>query len=716
MAHILKTKGIASIIIERTTGDLPLVKVNNGVDLYYGMGYCHALDRGMHMMIMKILGTGTASEHLSGDEETLEIDKFFRRMNWHNNLGEELQKLNKEEINLLDAYCDGANAAFAKKKPWELKWLLGFNDFKWEKEDVILLARMAGFLTLAQSQGEIERLFVQMVQKSVPKNLLQELFPDILGDYDEELIKKIRVTDKIVPDAVKWNVSAASFMASNNWVIAGQKTTSGNAILANDPHLEINRLPAVWYEMAFQVGDKFAYSATMPGLSSLLISRKNDLSWGATYTFMDATDSWIEQCKDGKYLKDEQWHSFHERKELIKRKKGKAVEVTYYENAHGALDGNPYEEGFYLSTKWSGEKSGAQSIRAGFQLWNAETVEEGMNIIGNLEASFSWVLADDKQNIGYQMSGLMPKRKEAISGFAPLVGWNSDNDWQGYHTPEDLPRSYNPSEGYIITANNNLNHLGKVHPINIPMGEYRADRIKDLLDANDNITIEDVKKMHFDTYSIQAELFMKIIRPLLPDSSNGKLLKEWDLSYEVDSKGAYLFEMLYRSLYHEVFGAALGGSLVNFLQNESGVFIDFYANFDQILLSEESAWFLGQNRDDIYKKVIDTVLKMAVKKWGDINYITLSNMLLGGKLPKIAGFDKGPFPLRGGRATIHQGQVYRSAGRDTSFAPSFRLITDMGERTVHSNLAGGVSDRRFSKHYCNDFENWMNGMYKKLDF
>jgi len=636
-------------------------------------------------------------------------------MNWHNNLDEELQKLNEEEISLLDAYCDGANAAFAKKKPWELKFLLGFKDFRWEKKDVVLLARMAGFLTLAQSQGEIERLFVQMVQKSVPKNLLQELFPDILGDYDEDLIKKIKVTDKIVPDAVKWNVSAASFMASNNWVLAGNKTKSGNAILVNDPHLEINRLPAVWYEMTFEVGDKFAYSATMPGLSSLLISRKNDLSWGATYTFMDATDSWIEQCKDGKYLKDDKWHSFHERKEIIKRKKGKAVEVTYYENAHGALDGNPYEDGYYLSTKWSGEKSGAQSIRAGFQMWKATTVEEGMKAIGNLEASFSWVLADDKQNIGYQMSGLMPKRKEGVSGFAPLVGWESENDWQGYHSPEDLPRSYNPPEGYIITANNNLNHLGKVHPINIPMGEYRADRIKELLDANDNITIEDTKKMHFDTYSPQAALFMEIIRPLLANSGNGKLLKEWDLSYEVDSKGAYLFEMLYRSLYHEVFGAALGGSLVNFLQNESGVFIDFYANFDQILLSEKSAWFLGKQRDDIYKKVIDSVLKMPVKKWGDINYITLSNMLLGGKLPKFAGFDKGPFPLRGGRATIHQGQVYRSAGRDTSFAPSFRLITDMGERTVHSNLAGGVSDRRFSKQYCNDFENWMNGIYKKLD-
>ena len=72
----------------------------------------------------------------------------------------------------------------------------------------------------------------------------------------------------------------------------------------------------------------------MPGLSTLLISRKNDLAWGATYSFMDATDSWIEQCKDGKYLKDNEWHPFNERKEIIKRKKGKALEITNYENDH----------------------------------------------------------------------------------------------------------------------------------------------------------------------------------------------------------------------------------------------------------------------------------------------------------------------------------------------------------------------------------------------
>ena len=712
----MKSEAKEEIFIDRTEYGIPLIKATSESDMYYGLGYCHAMDRGMQMIIMKILGSGTASEHLGADDEMLEIDKFFRRMNWHNNLQDEIQKLDEKSSGLLQAYCDGANSAFAKKKPWELKLLLGYKDFSWSKLDVVLLARMAGYLTLAQSQGEIEQLFVQMVQNGVRKEFLNELFPGILGDYDEVLIKKVKLNEKIVPDAVKWNVATTPLMASNSWVISGKRTRSGSPLLANDPHLEINRLPAVWYEVGILVGDKYVYSATMPGISPILVSRKNDLSWGATYTFMDATDSWIEQCKDGKFLKDGIWHDFHERKEIIKRKKGKAVEIMYYENEHGVLDGNPHEEGYYLCTKWSGEKSGANTIKAGFQMWDAKNVKEGMDTIGKLEVSFNWVLADNQGNIGFQMSGLMPKRKIGVSGFVPLPGWMSENDWQGYHEVADLPRSYNPKEGFIVTANNDLNHLGHVDPINIPMGAYRAERIRQLIELKDKIGIEDVKKMHFDTYSLEAELFMEIIRPLLPDTPNGKLLKEWDLCYETDSKGAYLFEMVYRTLYYEIFGGVLGVDLVDFLQNKSGLFIDFYANFDAVLVSENSSWFQGRTRKEIYQKAVDTALKTEPKPWGDVNKITLTNILLGGKLPNFMGFDKGPFSLRGGRATIHQGQVYTSAGRDTSFAPSFRMITDMSEDVVYTNLAGGVSDRRFSSWYCNDFDNWLNGIYKKLSF
>jgi penicillin amidase len=94
----------------------------------------------------------------------------------------------------------------------------------------------------------------------------------------------------------------------------------------------------------------------------------------------------------------------------------------------------------------------------------------------------------------------------------------------------------------------------------------------------------------------------------------------------------------------------------------------------------------------------------------------LKHLLFGGKFPRFMGFDHGPIPIRGGRATVHQGQIYRSAGRDTSFIPTFRFVTDFSEQVLHSNLLGGPSDRRFGKFYKNEVENWLNGVYKKLEF
>ena len=94
--------------------------------------------------------------------------------------------------------------------------------------------------------------------------------------------------------------------------------------------------------------------------------------------------------------------------------------------------------------------------------------------------------------------------------------------------------------------------------------------------------------------------------------------------------------------------------------------------------------------------------------------MVFENILMGGKLPRWAGFDIGPVALRGGRATPHQGQIYESAGRKTSFAPSLRLMADLGDDVMHTSLAGGPSDRRFSKLYTSELDRWKRGGCKHL--
>jgi len=679
------------------------------------MGYAHGKDRGMQILLMRILGQGRASEILDSSDEVLEIDKFFRRMNWTGSTSSQMEKFSPEAKEVTDAYCKGVNRAFAEKIPWECK-LLRYKPEPWCTEDAILISRMIGYLTLAQSQGEMERLLIEFIQAGMDEERLNELFPGILGGLDIDLIKKIELQERLVSPASLWNIAAPLMMASNNWAVSGKKTASGKPILSNDPHLEVNRLPNVWYEMVLKTKDGYAMGGTMPGAPALLVGRNQDLAWSATYTFMDGTDSWIEKCKDGKYMRGPgKWTPFTEREEIIKRKKKDPVKIVFYENNHGILEGTPHKEGYYMATAWAPAFSGAVTLDSIIRMFDAKTVTEGMDLLRRVETSWNFILADKDGNIGYQMTGLMPKRREGVSGFVPLPGWEEENDWQGFENPEDLPRCYNPECGYFVTSNQNLNEYGKVDPINVGMGPYRSDRIGKLLSDNDEITPEYMYKLHYDVYSTQAELFMKILNPLLPDTRQGKILKNWNLEYSADSEGAFLFDRFYKELYLEVFGKnGFGTDAAEHIDKHTGIFNDFYINFDRILLSEKSLWFGNRTREDLYLKAAENALKSQPEKWGNTRKVILKNILFDGKLPKFLGFDRGPITIQGSLATPHQGQVFESAGRQTTFAPSFRMVIDLSTDEMNTNMAGGPSDRRFSKWYCSDLENWISGKYKTI--
>ena len=96
----------------------------------------------------------------------------------------------------------------------------------------------------------------------------------------------------------------------------------------------------------------------------------------------------------------------------------------------------------------------------------------------------------------------------------------------------------------------------------------------------------------------------------------------------------------------------------------------------------------------------------------------LHNILFAGKGPRLLvrllGVDRGPISLQGNRATIVQGAIYRSHGRLTTFAPSYRYIADLHTDEAHTALAGGPSGRILSKWYAADLSRWLRWQYKTL--
>lgn len=707
--------GLHGVRIWRDEHGVPHVEAADQSGLYWGQGYVHATDRGLQMLMLRIVAQGRVSELLDSSDGSLRMDLFFRRMNRAGNVQRQLEALPPEARRAVESYCHGANAAFSRKSPWELK-LLGYRPEPWRPEDSILFSRVLAYTMLVGTQAEIERLLVEMVQAGVAREKLEELFPGLLGELDVDLVKQVRLGGRVVPPEVFWGTAVPRLTASNNWVLSGAKTASGMPILANDPHLEGNRLPAVWSEIAFHWGDRWALGGSMPGGPGILIGRTPDLAWGVTYAFADTVDSWIERCRDGKCFREpDQWVPLDQRREVILRRKKQPVEFVVYENDHGVLDGDPRREGYYLATRWAAEDSGGKSLGQIVKMLDVRTVAEGMDVLGRVETAWSFVLADCRGNIGFQMSGLVPRRREGANGFVPLPGWKKGNDWLGFAGHEELPRVLNPEQGFFATANHDLNRYGRVKPINAVMAPYRAERIAQLLSHDRQFTLADMFAMHFDLYSLQAEAFMKILRPLLPETPQARILRDWDLRYGVDSRGAFLFEQFYAGLLREVFGkGGLGEAAVDYLATQTGILIAYHLNFDRVMLAEKSAWFGGRSREEVFRRVAAGALAIEPRPWGETRQYTLQHMLFGGRLPRWLGFDRGPVTVPGGRATIHQMQIYRSGGRVTTFVPSFRMVADLAADELHTNLAGGPCDRRFSKWYCFDLANWLAGRYKAI--
>ena len=209
---------------------------------------------------------------------------------------------------------------------------------------------------------------------------------------------------------------------------------------------------------------------------------------------------------------------------------------------------------------------------------------------------------------------------------------------------------------------------------------------------------------------------MAILRPLLPNTRQGQILRDWDCCYDLESKGAFLFETVYEKLLLTVFGKSGLGEVARFLWEETGVFVDFYSNFDRVLLAEESLWFGGQSRDEVYRSVLKQALTIKARPWKARQRVMVSYLPFQGKLPRafqLLRWNRS-ISLPGGRATIAQGQIYRSANRVTTFAPGYRFIADMSTEAACSNMPGGPSESPFSKWYASDLQNWLEGRYKRL--
>ncbi|MBN1646973.1 MAG: penicillin acylase family protein, partial [Spirochaetales bacterium] len=237
-----------NITLKRNEHGTPEVYAENEKALYYGQGFIHINDRQLQAYMLKIIFSGRAAEFL--DPGLIGVDEYIRSFPFLPDPERELGKLSKRADENLKAYCTGCNSWFRLNKPrWEWK-LVGFRPDLWEPADVLRIVNAFGFVGLTDLHVTPKKLIIQLIRNGVEEKKIKSLFPGISGKIDYELIKKIKMGPELVPPQVKWLVP--SFSASNNWSVSPGRT-DGAAIFANDPHLQIDRLPAIWQEVVLDL-------------------------------------------------------------------------------------------------------------------------------------------------------------------------------------------------------------------------------------------------------------------------------------------------------------------------------------------------------------------------------------------------------------------------------------------------------------------------------
>jgi penicillin amidase len=707
------------------------------VDTIFGLGYGHAVDRWQQMCILRILGQGRLAEVLKSTKVTLYMDRYVRKMGFAKYAKEVEKQLDENDRILLSSYAEGVNEFVKDANRPALFVLSGYYPEAWTVKDIIVVGMIMPFFGLSDSQIKAERLIMESLQSELGESVVKEMFSPHLDDISKEvveLIRKVQLEEYFngKNSMVQDFIGSPSGGGSNNWAISAKYSKSGKSIYASDPHIQIDRLPAIWQESVLTTRNNSVSGITCPGAPIFAMAKTNYISYGFTFAMSDVLDFMIEDCKtengvvkckstDGDYKEAQKFTTTIERKGMT------PVDFTWWETEFGMLELDPDTtdiNGYYLSLAYSNQKVGTLGAINGFlNVLNAKTVKEAQHIVKDIDFTINFVFTDD-ENIGQTLVGNLPKR--SFSGIYPKPAWIKSNHWNGFVNSSHHWTDYNPERGFIATANNEWNNpKSDMVSMNADLGPYRADRIVELIRSKisekGKLDADDMKDIQCDVYSKQAESFMKILSPLLQSNTDryATLLKNWDLRYDIDSKGATIFEKFLRNLYLDVYSRVYGKSAQDLVDR-----FPYRYKMDKVIINYSdklSGLWKDESQEQLFSRVFDKTIEelqgQEIKGIGYENPVVFKNIFyrfLPSWMSEALGINQ-KIPIPGSFATPNQKNFVVATTGPRNGGVSWRMISDHQYGHLETALPGGPKDSYFSRLYSNDLTKWSKCQYKTIN-
>jgi penicillin amidase len=335
------------------------------------------------------------------------------------------------------------------------------------------------------------------------------------------------------------------------------------------------------------------------------------------------------------------------------------------------------------------------------------------------------LVSDREGTIAIRSTGRFPLRP-SDRGDLFQRGDTTASDWLGDWSPEELPQSVNPAQGYLASANQqpvDPRHEGRYLGANW-YSPWRAMRINALLRGDSTVTPDEMRQFQTDPGSASADLFVPAFLAAAarhagtPEARRAaQLLAEWDRRYTRENTRAVLFEAamgeLTKLLWDELRPA--DPALPRPPYPASAVIAALLVDSSSIWWDRAETTDLVEQRDDILVSALAAGLAEATRRHGDpelggwrwekIRHARINHLLYLGSLSALE------VPVQGGQNTLNP-----SSG-DGSFGPSWRMVVELGPSVrAWGVYPGGQSGNPASRWYDDRLERWSNGELDTLRF
>jgi len=677
---------------------IPFIETEHDADLAFLLGMVHAHLRLGQLTMLKRLVYGRTAEMFG--PPAVKVDHALRVLNLPRAARETHRAMPPETRAWLGAFVKGLNfyQDHAAALPHEFR-VLALRPEPWTPEDIIALERLwavdVNWFTAFGLLGIRGRPYYRAV--------FERLLEMGAGGapsfrYPED---NARLGDLL---------EGHSGSGSNALAVSARRSATGGALLAGDTHLGI-LFPNPWIVGGYRSPSYHVVGLMAAGLPFVMIGRNRHLAWGGTNMRAATSD-----------LYDVSGQPLAERTERLRVRWWRDRTLTVRESSLGPVISDiPFLKDYggpSLALRWTGHDP-TDDLTGILRANRARDWPEFVAALsGGGVSGMNVLYADAEGHIAQVLVVRLPVRTFDRPPDLVLDAADPSHRWQGFRTAADLPRAFDPKRGFLVSCNNTPVKMRP--PVGyFPSSDDRVRRITALLEARPQTSVESLRAIQRDVYSITdvalRDLFLEKmqsagVREALERDHPRLLaaLSAWDGRYTPESTGAVAFQAF---LYH--------AARAFYRRTGSEERMRF------LLGSGRARAFLLEDLRAADPGGLGPLLREAAAKaagalddfpdWGAMHRLRVAHVL--SNLPLVGRrYRFGDYPAAGANETVLKTAHRLGAGRSvTRFGSNARYLHDLADADANDFvLLGGQDGWLNSDASLDQVPLWLTGDYLRV--